>query len=62
MEKEDKKVETETKQSNDKEQSLSLEKKKSTFRLFWLFLVIDIILIAGIIYLVIDIFVKNFSN
>jgi len=37
MEKEDKKVETETKQSNDKEQSLSLEKKKSTFRLFWLF-------------------------
>ncbi len=62
MEKEDKKVETETKQSNDKEQSLSLEKKKSTFRLFWLFLVIDIILIAGIIYLVIDIFIKNFSN
>ena len=60
MEKEDKKVETETKQSNDKEQSLSLEKKKSTFRLFWL--LIDIILIAGIIYLVIDIFIKNFSN
>ncbi len=39
-----------------------IEKKKSTFRLFWLMVVINIILFIFIIYLVIDIFIETFSN
>ncbi|MBO8427044.1 MAG: hypothetical protein IAC58_00575 [Firmicutes bacterium] len=39
-----------------------IEKKKSTFRLFWLFVGISIILFIWIIYLVIDIFIKVASN
>ena len=39
-----------------------IEKQRSTFRLFWLFVFIDIALIIGIAYLVIDIFVKSFSK
>lgn len=39
-----------------------IEKQRSTFRLFWLFVFIDIVLIIGIAYLVIDIFVKSFSK
>ena len=39
-----------------------IEKKKSTFRLFRLMVVINIILFIFIIYLVIDIFIETFSN
>ena len=39
-----------------------IEKQRSTFRLCWLFVFIDIVLIIGIAYLVIDIFVKSFSK
>ena len=39
-----------------------IEKQRSTFRLFWLFVFIDIALIICIAYLVIDIFVKSFSK
>ena len=39
-----------------------IEKKKSTFRLFWLMVVINIVLFIFIIYLVIDIFIETFSN
>ena len=39
-----------------------IEKKKSTFRLFWLMVVINIILFIFLIYLVIDIFIVTFSN
>lgn len=39
-----------------------IEKQRSTFRLFWLFVFIDIVLIVGIAYLVIDIFIKSFSK
>ena len=39
-----------------------IEKQRSTFRLFWLFVFIDIVLIIGIAFLVIDIFVKSFSK
>lgn len=39
-----------------------IEKKKSTFRLFWLMVAINIILFIFIIYLVIDIFIETFSN
>lgn len=39
-----------------------LEKKKSTFRLFWLFIFIDLGLLVWIIYLLVNIFIDAFKG
>lgn len=53
----------ETKEINNEETlRKAQEKKKSTFRLFWLFVVIDLILLAWIIYLIISIFIDAFQG
>lgn len=39
-----------------------LEKKKSTFRLFWLFVFIDLGLLVWIIYLLVNIFIDAFKG
>lgn len=39
-----------------------LEKKKSTFRLFWLFIFIDLGLFVWIIYLLVNIFIDAFKG
>ena len=38
------------------------EKKKSTFRLFWLFIFIDLGLLVWIIYLLVNIFIDAFKG
>lgn len=50
------------KSNNETPSKEVIEKQRSTFRLFWLFVFIDIVLIIGIAYLVIDIFIKSFSK
>ena len=39
-----------------------LEKKKSTFRLFWLFIFIDLGLLVWLIYLLVNIFIDAFKG
>ena len=39
-----------------------LEKKKITFRLFWLFIFIDLGLLVWIIYLLVNIFIDAFKG
>ena len=39
-----------------------LEKKKSTFRLFWLFIFVDLGLLVWIIYLLVNIFIDAFKG
>ena len=39
-----------------------LEKKKSTFRLFWLFIFIDLGLLVWTIYLLVNIFIDAFKG